>query len=296
MKKIPLWQIAATVHPEAEEAAVELLSALAGQQASVYTDAETGVPTISVFLVRRRPELPAALRRELRRLRSCGLQTRPARIVERRLKPQNWADSWKRHFHPLEIGRRLLVRPGWIRRRAAKGRAVVVLDPGLSFGTGHHPTTSFCLSEIARARRGPGSFLDIGTGSGILAIAAAKLGFQPVEAFDFDPDCVRTTVGNSRRNRVEGKVRCRRADVTRLPLRPKKTFDLVCANLISPLLISECRRISAQVKPGGRLVLAGILAKEFDAVERVYRRAGFRRVRARTQREWRSGVFRRKVT
>ena len=97
-----------------------------------------------------------------------------------KVKREDWAESWKRHFHPIEIGKTLLVKPSWSKKRPAKNQAVVILDPGLSFGTGQHPTTSFCLHQIARGRKNGTprpSFLDIGTGSGILAIAAAKLGY-----------------------------------------------------------------------------------------------------------------------
>jgi ribosomal protein L11 methyltransferase len=203
------------------------------------------------------------------------------------------SESWKRHFHPLAIGRSLLVKPSWSKTRPAKNQAVVVLDPGLSFGTGQHPTTSFCLRQIVRNRK-PGaaqSFLDIGTGSGILAIAAAKLGYAPVHAFDFDPKSVRVARENARKNRVENKIRLTRGDVTRLPLRPARQYDLICANLISNLLISERWRIVNRLKPGGTLVLAGILAAEFGEVERAFAGLKLRRVAGRTENEWRSGAF-----
>ncbi len=151
------------------------------------------------------------------------------------MKREDWAESWKRHFKPIEIRVKarpsaarqsasqppsLLVKPSWSRRRAAKNQAVVILDPGLSFGTGQHPTTAFCLHEIARCRQ-PGtaqSFLDIGTGSGILAIAAAKLGYAPVQAFDFDPESVRVAGDNARKNRVTGRLKLTRGDLAKLPL------------------------------------------------------------------------------
>ena len=142
------------------------------------------------------------------------------------MRREDWAESWKRHFKPIEIGDALLVKPSWSKRRPRKNQAVVILDPGLSFGTGQHPTTAFCLREIVRLKlakeRGrlarefktrhhadePSalqSFLDIGTGSGILAIAAAKLGYQPVHAFDFDAEAVRIARANARANRVQAK-------------------------------------------------------------------------------------------
>ena len=124
--------------------------------------------------------------------------------------PEDWAESWKRHFKPIEIGGDLLILPSWSKRKPKTGQAVVVLDPGLSFGTGQHATTSFCLNEIVKLRRSSKaselSLLDGGTGSGILAIAAAKLGYKPVEAFDFDPVSVRVARANATSNGVNRKV------------------------------------------------------------------------------------------
>ncbi len=167
-----------------------------------------------------------------------------------------------------------------------------MLDPGLSFGTGHHATTSFCLREVVRfCARGGGSFLDIGTGSGILAIAAAKLGAQPIEAFDFDPEAVRVARENSRRNRVQHKLKPAQQDVTQVPRTPRRRFDLVCANLISNLLVQERQRIVARVAPTGTLVLAGILQTEFEHVRKNFEASGLKLVRRRNEKEWASGAF-----
>jgi len=139
--------------------------------------------------------------------------------------------------------------------------------------------------------RGGGSFLDMGTGSGILAIAAAKLGCQPVEAFDYDPESVRVARENARRNRVEPRILLKRADLTKLPRRAGRQFDLVCANLISNLLMAEREKIVSRVAAGGTLVLAGILATEFPQVCRSFEAMGMKLVRQRMEREWASGAF-----
>jgi len=192
----------------------------------------------------------------------------------------------------LSIGGALLLKPSWSRRNARPGQRVVVLDPGLSFGTGHHATTSFCLREVVRfCAHGGGSFLDMGTGSGILAIAAAKLGANPIEAFDFDPDSVRVARENARRNRVAARLKLAQADLTQLPHQPARRFDLVCANLISNLLVRERKRIVARVAVGGMLVLAGILQTEFEPVRAAFEAEGLRLVRQRQEKEWTSGAF-----
>jgi ribosomal protein L11 methyltransferase len=167
----------------------------------------------------------------------------------------------------------------------------------LSFGTGQHPTTSFCLHQIVAAAGGrrqntaAKSFLDIGTGSGILAIAAAKLGYTPVHAFDFDPESVRVARENTLKNKVDKKVKPTRGDVTKLPSKAARQYDVVCANLISNLLIAERQRIANRLKRDGTLVLAGILAVEFAEVERAFAGLGMKLVASRVENEWRSGSF-----
>jgi ribosomal protein L11 methyltransferase len=290
----PLWQVSIRTTAEAEEAVAELLFRLCSEPASSYADVETGVVLVSVYLQQRPTHLRTALRNGLARIKRCGLEPGPGEISIRRLAHQDWAESWKRHFKPIQIGPALLIRPGWSRRRARPGQAEVVLDPGLSFGTGQHPTTAFCLRQLVncRSQAGRASILDIGTGSGILAIAAAKLGYAPVEAFDFDPDAVRVARANARRNRVHHKVRMHQSDLCRLPKRSRRHYDLVCANLISTLLVAERDRILARLKPGGRVILAGILRTEFLQVRRVYEKAGLKLVASLAEREWYSCAFR----
>ena len=266
-----------------------------GTAAAVYFNLETGISTVSVF----RDQKPAAgkfkakIALGLQRIECCGLKIGAGKIEVVKVKREDWAESWKRHFHPLEIGKSLLVKPSWSKKRACKNQAVVILDPGLSFGTGQHPTTSFCLGAIAHGRKRDTtqSFLDIGTGSGILAIAAAKLGYQPVQAFDFDPESVRVARANARKNHVESRMQLTRGDITKLPLKTARQFDLVCANLISNLLISENRRLVNRLKPGGTLVLAGILAVEFGEVERAFAGLKLKLVAKRVEKEWCSGSF-----
>jgi ribosomal protein L11 methyltransferase len=209
------------------------------------------------------------------------------------MRREDWAESWKRHFKPVEIGNALLVKPSWSKKLPRKNQAVVILDPGLSFGTGQHPTTAFCLREVTRHRKTGirRSLLDMGTGSGILAIAAAKLGYSPVYAFDFDPEAVRIARANARVNGVHKKLRIARNDVTKLPIHPARQYDLICANLISTLLIAGRRRIVAQLHRGGTLVLAGILKSEFSQIRKIYAELGLKLAARKIENEWCSGSF-----
>ncbi len=291
-----MWKLTITTTSQAEDAVAELVERVFGQPAAVHTNIATGRAEVTIYCETRPPDLPLkriALRGGLVRIKRCGLKVGSGRVRVRRFRRENWAESWKCHFKPIEIGDALLIKPSWGKCAPRRGQATVMLDPGLSFGTGHHPTTAFCLRELARrrARGQPQAFLDLGTGSGILAIAAAKLGYSRVDAIDSDPEAVRVARANARRNRVSRKVRLVHQDLTRLPLRPARRYDLICANLLSTLLLAERNRMVRRLKPGGVLVVAGILGSEFNRIARIYRHVGLRLVGSRTEKEWRSGAF-----
>jgi ribosomal protein L11 methyltransferase len=293
MKSKALWKISIVTAPEAEDAVGEVLYSLLGAPVAAYHDLEAGHSTVTVYLDQkpaRWRSLSAELRSGLARVAECGLQTAPALVSAKRVRREDWAESWKRHFKPLAVGRRLLIRPGWVRRKALPGQRVVVLNPGLSFGTGQHPTTSFCLREVVAGQARGATLLDAGTGSGILAIAAAKLGYREVFGFDNDPEAVRVALANARLNRVADRLALRQADVRKFRP-PRQGYTVVCANLISNLLLEQRDRIISWLAPGGRLVLAGILRTEFGGVREAYEATGLRLLRSRAEKEWESGSF-----
>jgi ribosomal protein L11 methyltransferase len=290
----PLWRISVATSLEAEDAVAELLGSLLGIPATAYFKLETGVSLVSVYTDKKVPvSIYPEISAGLNQIKSCGLQTGPGKIAIVRVKREDWAESWKRHFQPIDIRGALLVKPSWSKKRPRKDQPVVILDPGLSFGTGQHATTAFCLSEIVRRRKHgtQQSFLDIGTGSGILAIAAAKLGYQPVHAFDIDPDCVRVARENACLNGAFAEIKIKRDDVTKLALNAGRKFDLICANLISNLLMAESKKIVARLAPNGTLVLAGILRCEFAEVQQAFEDLGMELHRCKTDEEWCSGSF-----
>ena len=287
------------IRAEAEEPVVALVERVCGAAPAVYLNSETGETRVSVYT-----EATDAVLGEQQRELAAGLAALRAAGVDpgagdesmavRAVRREDWAESWKKHFKPLAIGRALLIRPSWSKRRARAGGAEVVLDPGLSFGTGQHATTSFCLRQLVKHRPRGGAaraFLDIGTGSGILAISAAKLGYAPVEAFDFDPEAVRVARDNARQNRVAEAVRISQRDLTKVPRASRTRYDVVCANLIFDLLIAERERVVNRLKPAGVLMLAGILATQFPRVVEAYAQVGMQLVATKVEKEWQSGSF-----
>jgi ribosomal protein L11 methyltransferase len=169
----------------------------------------------------------------------------------------DWAEAWKAHFPVLRVGRRLVIRPSWRRHRATTGDVVVTLDPGMAFGTGLHPTTRLCLAAVERLADGGelGSrVLDVGAGSGILSIAAARLGADHVLAIDTDPIAIEATVANTDRNGLAGRITARHGS---LPS-GDDPFDVVLANLVGSILIELAPVLARELVPGGRLVASGI--------------------------------------
>src|SRR6058998_2313303 len=160
--------------------------------------------------------LEESVRRYLDGLRELGFApVQDLRVAA--LADENWADAWRAHFTPRPVGRRLLIVPPWD-ERAANGRLVITIEPGRAFGTGHHGSTVGCLEALESVidRDGPPGMIDLGTGSGILAIAAARLGVSAVLAVDDDPDAIASAVANAARNHVSDRVRCVLADAGRL--------------------------------------------------------------------------------
>ena len=181
-----------------------------------------------------------------------------------------WAESWKGHFPPLTIGERLFVRPPWS-APPPSGRIDIVIDPGMAFGTGHHTTTRSCLTGLVRALRArpTADVLDLGTGSGILAIAAAKLGARAVWAVDIDPEARAIAAENAARNGVADRLRIR-ADLLSAPA----AFEVIVANLLAGTLIELAGDIAARLEPGAVVLGAGVLVEEAPAVRAAWRAAG----------------------
>jgi ribosomal protein L11 methylase PrmA len=151
MKSKSLCRISVATTLEAEEAVTELLGTIFNCNASSYLDVEKQTSVVSVFCKSKPSEV---VHKEifigLKRIKNCGLKIGASKIKIGNVRKEDWAESWKRHFKPINIGNSLLVKPSWSKKRPRKNQIVVILDPGLSFGTGQHPTTEFCLHEICR--------------------------------------------------------------------------------------------------------------------------------------------------
>ena len=190
-----------------------------------------------------------AVARDLGHLQAFGL--RPIGDLQTRLvEESDWADAWKAYFPVLRVGERIVIRPTWRRHRRRPGDVVLALDPGMAFGTGLHPTTRLCLAALeAVADRGDldgARVLDVGCGSGILAIAAVRLGATSAFGVDTDPVAEEATLANARRNRLVRRIRAREGS---LPS-GEPAFDVVLANLIAGVLVPLATPLRDELRPG----------------------------------------------
>jgi len=285
---------------EADVEAVEAVSEILGRVAPDGTSVEPGFELTDEGLgARLDPTRPAIVRAYLPARGGAALETAVAGVTEalghlqafglrpigelrtRIVDEADWAEAWKAHFPVLRVGHRIVVRPTWRRHRREPGDVVLALDPGMAFGTGLHPTTRLCLAAIeSLADRGvlAGTrTLDVGCGSGILAIAAVRLGASTALGVDIDPIAIEATVANARRNRLARRVR---ALVGSLPS-GERAFDVVLANLIAGVLIPLATTLHDELVPGGTLLASGIIADREPEVRVAFEAAGLA-VRARS--------------
>jgi ribosomal protein L11 methyltransferase len=223
-------------------------------------------------------------RSHVARIRSTLAQICPVcSVTTRAVSDAAWKDAWRMHARPVRL-RRLVVVPSWW-RGLERARAVVRIDPGQAFGSGEHPSTQLCLRAVDRYVRDRARVIDVGTGSGILAIAAAALGARPVVAVDNDPVAVTVARANSRRNGVAARIRVERHDGLR---GVRMRADLIVANLTADTLGPVVERARTRLKEGGRFVAAGFTTSRLREVASLVRAAGLRITDTPRRRGWRA--------
>ncbi len=301
-------ELAVACDPEAVEAVSEILARVAPGGVSVepgFTLVDEGLgaavdpqapaivraylPARDAAAVRRATE---EVDRALGHLQAFGLRE-IGELSTQVVHESDWANAWKRHVGVMRVGRRIVIRPTWRRHRRRPGDVVIAMDPGMAFGTGLHPTTRLCLAGIERwadeglllrggARDGGTRLLDVGCGSGILAIAAGLLGAGGLVGIDTDPIAVEATLANARRNRVARRLRAWRGS---LPT-GAGPFDLVTANLIASVLVALAADLAGELGPRGRLLASGIFVDREADVRAAFESAGLRVLGRDAEGDW----------
>lgn len=213
--------------------------------------------------------------------KDTGIETR---VRYRRIDEEDWAQSWKAFFRPEKVGRRLVVKPSWRTYRAAPDEIVLEIDPGMAFGTGTHPTTRQCLQMLETRVAGGERVLDVGTGSGILLIAAAKLGAGGLYGLDIDP----LAVDIARRNLILNGIGPDRFTLGTVVLQRLQAppFDIVVANILSEVIVELAEAVHGALAPGGVFICSGIIEKNRGAVVAELARTGFDPVEERCSETW----------
>jgi ribosomal protein L11 methyltransferase len=204
------------------------------------------------------------------------------RIVEE----ADWAEAWKVHYHPVRIGKRLLIRPRWTQVELKPDDVEIALDPGMAFGTGTHPTTQLCLEALEDLLIPSAKVLDLGCGSGILAIGAAKLGAQSVLALDIDTVAVESAQENAEQNGVAEKITVQEGSLESVVTSARR-FDLILVNILARIIIQMCsQHLGDVVRPGGLAIFSGIIEEQANDVEAALRSTGLQPYARRQQGDW----------
>lgn len=270
--------------------ALEELLTATGYEPSSYSDLEEQRATTYLLAsdMAEAEQWRAAVEALLPEWSDC-LSGAPLTVQTNELLEEDWCNSWKRNFHTFRASERLVIRPSWEQYEAQPGDLVLSLDPGMCFGTGYHGTTKACLQfmdELAK-EQGTTSFLDCGCGSGILSMGAKLLGYEPVRAFDNDPQCITTT----RENMTVCGISGIEVSVADLSSYRGPQARLVAANILAVVLDKYAEQVVSYVERPGHLILAGILIEQYEGIRERFTALGLEELAVKTINEWRSGLF-----
>lgn len=210
-----------------------------------------------------------------------------------KIKKEDWSESWKKYFDIQKVSDRIIIQPSWLKYTPEQDEIVLQIDPGMSFGTGQHATSKFCLDaidKISGKMDSEGRLLDAGCGSGILSIAAYKLGFKNISAFDIDPQAVEIARQNAKINAIpNAAVDFQTANIAEFEF--SESFDFVLVNILSRVLTQNAEKIRTFLKKNAYLVLSGILTTEYCELCGIFTELGLEELWNCSEKEWTGGVF-----
>jgi ribosomal protein L11 methyltransferase len=239
-------------------------------------------------------EALAELKRRVAELSEYDIDTGNPEYTVKLVDEQDWANSWKQYFKPVRVTERLTIKPTWENYEPTPGELILELDPGMAFGTGTHATTSLCLRTLEQVVRPGDDVIDVGTGSGILAIAAAKLGAAHVLALDLDPVAVSSATENVRLNGLEASITVRHSDLLQAlkesgegeSLGVKMPVQVVVANILAEIILLFVDDVAKVLPSGGRYIVSGVITAKEQLVEAGLKAAGFEIESKQTDQDW----------
>jgi len=253
VKQATFWYKLTAHVPENQQ---DLAGALLFQEGSVGLE---NLPEKVCAYFRPEISIEAVVENLQKRLKALNF---PFDVQVEKIPAENWNENWKQNFKPFKIGRRFFIRPSWETLPAQRDRIVLTIDPGQAFGTGTHETTQLILTLMEPVIKPGMSLWDVGTGTGILAIAAAKLGLTGILAHDTDPVAVETALKNARLNQTETAIRFFVGSANAVK---RRDFDVIVMNIVSGVLLELLPDVVPALKSNGWLFLSGILAEEKPA-------------------------------
>ncbi|KRK94694.1 ribosomal protein L11 methyltransferase [Levilactobacillus acidifarinae DSM 19394] len=239
------------------------------------------------------PEILPTIKQRVNGLSQFGLDPSPATVTSKAVADESWATAWQKYYHPVRVTRYLTVTPSWENYQPVQtDEHVIRLDPGMAFGTGTHPTTVLSLTELEMVVRGGESMYDVGTGSGVLSIAAKYLGVDQIKAFDLDDVAVRSAKTNLALNPIASDVV---AEPNNLLNGIHQPVDLVVANILAEIIVPLVPQAWENLQPGGHFLTSGIIADKLATVVAAQEKQGFIIDNVLQMKDWR-GVIAHKPT
>lgn len=217
----------------------------------------------------------------------------PAEVEHIGVSEEDWADSWKKYYKPIKTGKRIVIVPLWETYDAKDGELTVLMDPGMAFGTGTHETTRLCASLLEKYEHEGDTMLDVGCGSGILAICAAKLGAKECFACDIDPNAVRIANENAEINKTP-QVTAEVSDLLKQVKKKDGGYDICCANIVADVIIRMAPGIGEYISDNGHIIVSGIITERKDETVKALEECGWRLVDSMEERGWFAGVLEKK--
>ncbi len=258
-----------------------------GRYGEIYELDAADFPTegvrVKAYFADRAGELMGLVRQELGCLSELGINVGSGQLELVEVAEEDWADSWKQYYKPVQISERIVIAPTWEKTTLNAAQLLIELDPGMAFGTGTHPTTVLSILALEQVLTGGEQVIDVGAGTGVLSIAAAKLGADSVLAIDLDPVAVASASQNIVLNQVSEQVTVRAGNLLH---GETQVVDVIVANILAEVIMQFTDDVQRLLKPGGYFIASGIIESKAGAVKKQIEASGMKIIERKQEKDW----------